>query len=289
MLTLFKKTSITTEQIHAEFDSAQDRLLSHYEDILNKKSISNQVKNKYENLKSLGFIKSETVTQVDSIKDEIAPSEKKASLIQYFKTKYPFEKFVTVEELERICKKYNLIHAPVQYYIKDVPEKNVLEMKNCKKLEISDSHPVNEYIFRAKTFHESSAHEHLLKGKEFKLYLTKKEVNLIESNTFESDVFIANKLGLKGKISKRTGIYEEAELIKVEKSGLFIAAPKSHFDLGELSRRSEFGFFKVRVSDIKDPVVFEYCTGDICRIVTKWGTDDDQSYLDPGLLNETLN
>lgn len=162
-------------------------------------------------------------------------------------------------------------------------------MKNCKSLEISDRYPVNEYIFRAKTFHKSSTQKHLLKGKKFNLHLTNDEVSLIKNNQFESDVFIANKLGLNIPIKGITSLYYEAELIKIEKSGLFIAAPNSHFDLRGLSKRSTFGFFNVQTSDLKDPVVFEYCKDDICRIITKWGTDDDQSYLDPRLLNETLN
>ena len=32
----------------------------------------------------------------------------------------------------------NLIHAPAKNYIRDIPEKNMLEMKNCKKLDDSD-------------------------------------------------------------------------------------------------------------------------------------------------------
>lgn len=40
---------------------------------------------------------------------------------------------------------------------------------------------------------------------------------------------------------------------------------------------------------LADPVVFEYCKNNICRIVTKWGTEDDQAYLDPLLTNEIEN
>ena len=34
----------------------------------------------------------------------------------------------------------NLIHAPAKNYIRDIPEKNVLEMKNCKKLDKGDEY-----------------------------------------------------------------------------------------------------------------------------------------------------
>ena len=54
--------------------------------------------------------------------------------INEFKVKYPDSKFITIDQLEHICEKYALIHAPATNYIKDIPEKNVLEMANRKKL-----------------------------------------------------------------------------------------------------------------------------------------------------------
>lgn len=41
--------------------------------------------------------------------------------------------------------------------------------------------------------------------------------------------------------------------------------------------------------ELKDPVVFEYYKNNVIRIITKLETEDDQSYLDPNLVNETLN
>jgi hypothetical protein len=289
MLSLLKKPEVTVEQIHAEFDSAQERLLRESHEILGTLSIEKQMENKCNDLMKLGFVKSEGVTKIQEIQEKRIPMETLARTIQYFKLKYPFDKFITVDELERICKKYNLIHAPVSQYIKDVPEKNVLEMKNSKKLDEKDKSPANEYLFRAKSFHKTSTQKHLLKGKTFTMYLNEAQENTILRNDFSSDTLVAKLLGLDPPIKNKTTLYYEAELIKVDKSGLFIAAPKSHFDLNGLSKRSPFGFFNIQTSELKDPVVFEYCRDNICRILTKWGTDDDQSYLDPSLLNETLN
>lgn len=289
MLSIFKKPDFTVEQIHAEFDSAQERLLLDSSRILDNLKLEKQVENKSNDLESLGFVKSEGVTKIKETQEARTQAENLARRIQYFKMKYPNEKFITTDELERICKKYNLVHAPVNCYIKDVPEKNVHEMKNCKKLEFEDRSPTNEYLFRAKSFHKSSTQKHLLKGKTFTLYLSDEQVAAIDINDFSADILVAKLLGLDPPIKNKTTLYHEAELTKVDKEGLFIAAPQSHFDLSGLSKRSPFGFFKTQTRGLKDPVVFEYCKDNICRILTKWGTDDDQSYLDPGLLNETLN
>jgi hypothetical protein len=48
----------------------------------------------------------------------------------YYKKKYPFLKFITEETLDRLCKKYNLVCAPVSKYIGNVPDKNLAEISS---------------------------------------------------------------------------------------------------------------------------------------------------------------
>lgn len=84
-------------------------------------------------------------------------------------------------------------------------------------------------------------------------------------------------------------VFENTRIKIPNTSGFFIAAPKSHFNLKDLNKKSKYGFFNVTVTEVKDPVVFEYCKNDICRINTMWGTEDDKSYLDPILFNEKMN
>lgn len=231
----------TVEEIHAQFDSAESRILDQCDTILAELQIptETQIEKKAKLLQQLGFENSETVKQASVLKKrrreietKINLTKQQANLIRSYKVKYPLEKFITVEELERICNKYNLIHAPVKNYIKDIPEKNVLEMTNCKKLDDYD----------------------------------KKEIR----NNFFNKEFLINS-------------------IVIDKSGLFIAAPSSHFNLDGLDKKSQYGYFNVEKYEVKDPVVFEYCKNNICRIVTKWGTEDDQAYLDPLLTNEIEN
>ncbi len=293
MLSILKKPT-PVEVIHAEFDSAQDRILDECDKVLAELQIptETQIEKKASIMEELGFVNSETIQQARVLKERTQKVEQKINLtttqaesIRYFKQKYPFEKFITVDELNRICEKYNLIHAPAQNYIKDIPEKNVLEMKNCKKLELQDQFNLLNIITNFKFWRNAT--------KEYINFINKNVLNKPIPNWVDVELessFREYFTTLNSNID-RIGDYYFSEITveKINKSGLFVAAPKSHFNLDGLTKRTKFGFFNVTIQEVKDPVVFEYCKNDICRIITKWGTDDDQSYLDPSLTNEIFN
>ena len=285
----------TVEEIHAEFDSAEARILNQCDAILAELKIptETQIEKKAKQLKELGFINTETVEQALVLKERSIAIENKISLtkkqvdsIKYYKQKYPFEKFIPVDELDRICEKYNLIHAPAANYIKDIPEKNVLEMVNCKKLEINDKEEEKILI----------THFEFWKG------ATEEYQNFIKTYLLNKEFFINKEVldseGLFSKFIKELGFsdvpgsiywFKEIKSEIINRAGFFIAAPISHFNLKDLDKKSQYGYFNVEKYEVKDPVVYEYCNNGICRIVTKWGTDDDKSYLDPILLNEIEN
>ena len=304
MLSILKKPT-PVEVIHAEFDSAQDRILDECDKILAELKIptETQIEKKANMLKELGFVNSETVHQANSlqekakkIENQINLTQSQAELIRYFKYKYPFDKFITIDELEKICTKYDLIHAPAQNYVKDIPEKNVLEMKNRRQLDSTDQIPELFHVDEVngkeefkkflkvlgKNKPEFTNDEVLELHRIYRGYINHGVKSWVFGGTSDYMVFYDAKTALNFDFGIKS-------YSKVDRSGLFIAAPKSHFNLGGLTKKSKFGFFNVTVQEVKDPVVFEYCKNDICRIITKWGTEDDQSYLDPSLINETLN
>lgn len=300
--------NLIVQKIHNEFDTAQDRILKECDKILSSLNIptETQVERKAKLLKELGFINVETVKVAKSIslmnkkiEEKINLTNKQAELICYYKQKYPLDKFITISELERICKDYKLVYAPASKYIKDIPEKNVLEMANRVVIHKPDLYPTNLYTLRVTKFHSRFGsyycpYKKHFKNKTFKIELSDSEYKTVSENTMESDRLVARKLGytLEHNPSpsrfKTQALYHSAELIKIDKSGLFIAAPKSHFNIKGLFNKG-LSYFNMTKIEIKDPVVFEFCKEDICRIVTKWGTDDDQSYLDKSLINEIQN
>ena len=84
----------------------------------------------------------------------------------------------------------------------------------------------------------------------------------------------------------RTGItylVQSINNITITRSGLFIAAPKSHFNLDGL-KISGKGFFNFVRIEPKDPIVYRYVRGGI-QVITKWGIESN----DEGLVNETMN
>lgn len=308
MLNLLNFKKVTVEQIHAEFDSGQERILAECDKVLSELKIPTETRleSKAKMLEELGFTNSEPVEQAKSlketklkIKEQINITAQQAESIRYFKNKYPLDKFITVDELERICNKYNLIHAPVSNYIKDIPEKNVLEMKNRKILDDNDT--LNDLFYIESVIGEEDFKKLLeFLGKKDP-FLTNEDVirchKLHRMMTFDSDFIL--KRWIFGENDDHMVFYDTKRVLglnfsirsysKVNRSGLFIAAPKSHFNLEGLSKKTKYGFFSITVHEVKDPVVFEYCKNNVIRIITKWGTEDDQSYLDPSLVNETLN
>ena len=78
-------------------------------------------------------------------------------------------------------------------------------------------------------------------------------------------------------------VFADTEITTIDHSGLFIAAPKSHFDLKELDQNGK-GFFKTTKQEIKDPIVFRYVKGGI-QVLSKWGLEAEDEMLQQEILN----
>lgn len=265
MLNLFASPKKLVEKIHAEFDSAEDRLLAEAKLLLSNMDDDSNLKR----LMSAGFTNSKDVSKYTSVK----MNRELADLIEYYKMAYPFQKFITEAELNRICKKYGLIYAPVSNYIESVPLKNLKEIENAPSIRGEDK-AISTVIFRC-----SCA-----------TGLTQKEkTSLKKGVTMNEDDFriAANSHNLKVIFGRKIScLYETIEYSyeRVDRSGLFIAAPPSHFDKTGLNKKSKYGFFNTTLIEVKDPIVFRYVRGGI-QIITKWGLEGQDS----SLTNEKYN
>lgn len=286
----FKRAS--TEKIHKEVDRCADNLKDQLESFLNSIGVQTigQVHSKAEMMKQLGFPdKNETIVH----SNDIRLKDEELDTLCYLKKEYPLEKFITKGDFFSICKKYNLIYAPSRNYIKDIPEKNVQDIFNRKKLKSADE---EKGIYKIVGLRNDAMVKFLgiknltytytqLEGL-YKKHLSGRYL----PNNYASDGSWLNvfRWDLTGNpFSMECTRFDSIDSVKMD--GLFIAAPKSHFDLKGLAK-SELGYAsKTTIFSPKDPIAFEFVRGSFVRIITKWGTPDDKSYLDPILTNEKSN
>lgn len=278
-MTIFKTK---TEQqviaeIHNEFDTAENRLLMEAENLLKELNIETETEmtQKADRLLRLGFTKASPVKWVKE--NSLIKTRDHAELIRYYKQTYPFNKFLTEGELERICKKYKLVFAPVSNYIKDVPNKNLEEIENLASLKFEDR-PKDEvftkvfYGFDVVGVNTVGA---IRLGLPFKI------------NDFAATFFkdIDNYLKMNyPQVASRNYICSRGEVHRINKQGLFICAPQSHFDLDGLKKQNKYSFMNTVITEVKDPIVFRYCRGGI-QVITKWGLEAE----DKVLVNEIMN
>ena len=271
---LFKNEKIIIQEIHDSFDNAQDELLKQATSIIEQHKPN--LSNKAERLEKLGFVNSETVLKNLDRKEVLISSKKDADLVNYYKTSYPFLKFLKEEQLNTICEKYNLIYAPVGRYKEDVPEKNVSEIENAQPLKNED--------FRKEKF--------FIKVTDFGSWSVPKDLREILDKGFVSDEKFYKSDGSIIKAAKKYGGYNgnfggycfrKCSIEKMDYSGLFIAAPKSHFDLKGLKNKA-LGFFNFTITEVKDPIVFRYVKGGI-QVLSKWGLEADDEMLQQEILN----
>lgn len=135
------------EMIHAAFDEAEDLLLQEAEKFEQQKAITPEEQEYLENMTRLGFDRAEGVNEIKERKGLLDKSRQLVRLVRHYKEEYPLLKFLTLPQLEEICKKYNLIYAPVSRYKGHVPKKNLKEIARVPGLKLSDS-PSHQTIQR---------------------------------------------------------------------------------------------------------------------------------------------
>lgn len=282
------------DQIHNEFDTAQDRLLQQANEILNKPVDMKEtaIESIGERLKKVGFVNVPTAKKSEEIKTkknatikQLVETREQAELIEYYKRSYPFLKFLTESELDRICEKYNLVYAPAANYIEEVPEKNLRDIETAQELKEVDLCPIQHKLIGGNDFME------FLKsiGKTDNIFYEGEDNDLCKkfapnradrnywgfnSNTWTFVIW--DEIGRRGNY-----IFESVE--RFSKEGLFIAAPSSHFETKNLTKKG-FGFFNITRTEVKDPIVFRYVKGGI-QVITKWGLEAS----DPALVVPILN
>jgi len=128
------------EAIHEDFDVAGQELLEKANELLDteKKKVNPEVHNK---LKDFGFKRAEAVVKVEEQEKAEAIAKAVAEKVAYYFEHYPFNKFITREQVKDICKKYGLVFGKTEWYIGDIPEKNQMEIAS---FEVREEDKVSE-------------------------------------------------------------------------------------------------------------------------------------------------
>jgi hypothetical protein len=260
-------------EIHTAIDTAQDRLLNEAKAILASGKHEKEI-GLADRLMALGFI-STPLAKLGFVKrKELEMTHEQAEIIEYHKRVYPFMKFLPESELQRICEKYSLVYAPVNRYIKEVPEKNLREIETAQELRpIDKSH--NRFRFVVTEYAQECPEE------------IKKIIGQgIETECRQSmtDSDLLNYIAARGYAGNYIGrIFRRGQCETTSLEGLFIAAPESHFDLSGLDKKKN-GFFVVTKQIIQnDPIVFRYVRGGV-QVVSKWGLEaNDEALIVPAL------
>jgi hypothetical protein len=328
MFQLFKKSAATVaqafkseaqiiEEIHAAVDGAEDALLKEAEFILSQPiaQADSKIIQRAERLEKLGFVMAPEVAKSSEARQNIAREKIKkemsgqlAELIQYYKQTYPFMKFLTVEVLDSICEKYNLIHAPVQSFKGVVPEKNLLEIERAQALKGCDIEmPAIRFVTNRVGFSwEADTNK---KVKAFLKYLKLDGFVSIEDirnvipercGPWNRRQFIDVYLSSSEKLKDHTWLYmlwehhgknsvqfnwQYSGIEKQNREGLFICAPAKEFDVtGLTAEKNGFVESQVTLIPVRDPVVYRYVRGGV-QVLSKWGLEAS----DPALLNEVDN
>lgn len=224
------------EEIHETFYTEVDRLLAEARISNSLDTDKQNLIDKHERLKALGFINTKEVKEA---KDEVArlkalenENKAKADLIEainYFSQKYPLYKFITEESVKKICSKYNLVYGSVDRYIGTVPDENLKHMENFKISEEDSCSLVQRSYYG----------------------LINKEFFSPSNKEFGTDIFYH---------------------YSISKCPLEIAAPLKDFNM----TNSEVKDFKISDIEILDPVVLQpviFKDKKYYLIVTAWGLE----------------
>jgi len=269
--------------IHNEFENAADKLLIEANNII-KEAESKDI-NKVKRLESLGFTKTSQVVEIQPLMQKAELSKEQVELLNYYKREYPLNKFITEEQVQAICYKYNLVCGDVNRFKGFVPEKNLKEIESFK---VKDNEKSLTFI---EVFTYNDTYVGLFCGKDLEIrclagyyhIYSKSETKNYDYSFQQNSKILAEKGEFYGVDYKNLfGLKDKGSFnIKIQNKNLQICAPVKDMDISGLELVEGY---KLKEIHIPDPVVLQPVKGGYL-ILTKWG--DEAS--DPILQNEINN
>lgn len=267
-------------EIHHEFEIASDKLVKEAKQTLSEQPKVNE--DKVNRLAKFGFRQVKEVEQGQQVLQKTAMSREQIELVNYYKQNYPFNKFITEEQVKEICHKYNLVCGDVDRFRGFVPDANLQDIERFSVKEI-------DLIFASIIDNRGNILANISRSD---MTNEEWEVGRIESGNmfFVTSGNISNDIP---DITNINRINKNLHHLVIDKpfcrvvSGASqnkfkICAPVKDMDISGLELTE--GYKLTRKIEIPDPVVLQPVKGGYL-IVTAWG--DEAS--DPLVVNENFN
>ena len=119
------------EQIHQDFDVAQQGLLEKANELLEDKPKVVDEK-LVKDMEAKGFTNFKEADELKHEKEAKSYAKKVAQKVNYYFKHYPFNRFVTKAQVKDICKKYGLVFGEVGWFTGEIPDNNKVEIRDFK-------------------------------------------------------------------------------------------------------------------------------------------------------------
>jgi len=251
LLKIFKKTGQAIAQttisnqeaiaiIHESFDTASDKLLKDSQIVA--EAAKYFVTDKGERLLKIGFTNSTEGALTKECKQRAEKAQKDAEIVLYYQKHYPFNKFITKEQVNEICNKWGLVCGNISQFKGFVPEKNLKEIENFK-----------------------------LRDEDYRYYLSGGFFPFNEDDDFVGNCTFEEYKKEKEKVNEVHGIYISNYSIQKDKPQFKICAPISDMKTDRYTLKGNF-----LVKD--EPIVLQPVKGGYL-VVSKWGLEANDELL----------
>lgn len=268
----------TIEEIHRDFETVSDRNLEEAYRIVN--NIDKDGLEKANRLKALGFRNSSDVTSKVEHQNSLDENTRKSEILLEMKERYPNYKFISIENVSKICEKYGLYCGPASHFTGNVPTRNLIAIENYKEPETFFSRTISKVNFNWGTS------EDIKRKSEF---LLSKFCVINNKRSYSSTALTRDAINYLHK----NGITTDLNYVEgvTENLGFEICAPASDFNTDGLFQEGNFFFkgpsgkLKISTAPMPDPVVLKRISDDGFLIITAWGPEAS----DPLVVNENNN
>lgn len=253
----------TVEQVHADFYSAEERLLNEAKELLKDPQLK---KAQYaERVSKLGFTSAKPVKEATDMAQAYLAAEERIKSIEYWRVYYPNHKFITEAEVKKLCEKYSLLLGDAGNYIGDIPEKNLNEIEAFSLRKEDWTEKTLPYGFASFfiDWHRAGLDPNPRPRSESVLSKYFSRVNRSFNNANSNGII--PMLSEFGNYAYGVDPYQKKDKVKKEQAAFKICAPKQDFNTAGFVVQD--GYILVYDPIVLQPVKDGYL------IVTAWGLE----------------